>query len=466
MLVPAMLLNITAADMVSLVLPRISEQFAASTAQVAWTVTGFLLAFAVGVPFYGRIADRYSLRGLFTVVLAVFAVGGLISALSPGLPVLVLGRIVMGIGGAAVPVLGIVAVMRLLPADKAAVGVGFVAAAAGVGTAAGPAVGGIVGEYLGWRALFWITTAGALALIPAVRRAIADEPPGDSGPFDLAGGVLLGLAAGLLLFGVTQSEGAGFGHPRSWGPILGGVVLAALFAARNRAAAHPFVPPSLFADRAYVAAVLTVFLAMTANLATLVLVPVLIIDVNGLTPGQGSLVMIPGGIALALLAPLAGRVGARGRHAHPVLLAGLAVMGLSTLFLSTVAAGSSHVLVGLAVLGLDVGFAFVITLTTGVVGSVLPPQHAGTGVGIFQGAQFLGAGTGPALFGALLTARESTGAGAVNPFYTGDAPAYSDVFLALTLITALAALAALRLRTAWSPQPTAPSPVDTGAPVK
>ncbi|WP_207946376.1 MFS transporter [Actinomadura sp. 7K507] len=457
-LVPAMLLNITAADMVSLVLPRISEQFTASTAQVAWVVTGFLLMFAVGVPFYGRVADRYGLRRLFTVVLAIFAVGSLISALSPSLPILVFGRIVMGLGGAAVPVLAIVAVMRLLPGDKAAVGVGFVSAAAGVGTAAGPAMGGIVGEFLGWPALFWIMAAGALILIPAVRRAIAEEPPGDPGPFDLAGGVLLGLAAGLLLFGVTESEGGGFSRPSSWGSILGGVVLAGLFAWRNRVAAHPFVPPSLFGNRAYVAAVLTVFTAMAVNLATLVLVPVLIIDVNGLTPGQGSLVMIPGGIALALLAPLAGRIGAQGRHATRVLLAGLTVMGLATLFLSTIAAGASHVLVALAILGLDAGFAFVITLTTGAVSSVLPPQHVGAGVGIFQGAQFLGAGAGPALFGALLTARESGGGDAVNPFYAGDAPAYSDVFLALTLIVLLAMIPAFNLRTAWTTRTTTPTP--------
>ena len=222
------------------------------------------------------------------------------------------------------------------------------------------------------------------------------------------------------------------------------------------------MPPSLFGDRAYVAAVLTVFLAMVVNLATLVLVPVLIIDVNGLTPGEGSLVMIPGGIALALLAPLAGRIGARGGHAHSALLAGLTVMGISTLFLSTLAAGESHVLVGLAVLGLDAGFAFVITLTTGAVSSVLPPQHVGAGVGIFQGAQFLGAGAGPALFGALLTARESAGGDAVNPFHAGGAPAYSEAFLALTSVVALAMIAAFKLRTVWTARTTTPAPQPAG----
>ncbi|PSL08079.1 DHA2 family metal-tetracycline-proton antiporter-like MFS transporter/DHA2 family florfenicol/chloramphenicol resistance protein-like MFS transporter [Haloactinopolyspora alba] len=447
-LVPAMLLIPIAADMVSLVLPLIATQFTASTAEVAWVVTGFLLVCSIGIPVYGRIADRFSLRQLFTVALTVFAIGSLICALAPSLLTLVLGRIVMGAGGAAIPVLAIVAAARLLPSDKTAVGVGFIGAAAGVGTAAGPVVGGVLGQLLGWPALFWLMTLTAAALIPATRRVIIDDAPDDRRPFDLLGGLLLGLGAGLLLFGVTRAEAAGFGSVYSSGAMLAGSALAALFIWRTRAAAHPFVPPSLFTNRGYVAAVVVIFLAMVANLATLVLVPILVLDVNGLSPGQGSLVMIPGGVALAVLSPLAGRVGARGANEGTVTLAGLTAIALSMLLLSTVAVGASTVLAGLAVLVLGAGFAFVVTLATSTVSRVLPPEQVGIGVGIFQGAQFLGAGAGPALFGAVLSARQAGGQDAVNPLYTNVAPAYSDTFLALTLVVLLAMVAALRLRKA------------------
>ncbi|MGH8967831.1 MAG: MFS transporter, partial [Actinomycetes bacterium] len=94
LVVPALLAAVVASDMVNLMLPAIGVEFGASEAELAWVVTGFLLVFAVGVPFYGRVSDRVSLRRLFVVALAVYAAGSLVCALAPGLLVLVLGRVV------------------------------------------------------------------------------------------------------------------------------------------------------------------------------------------------------------------------------------------------------------------------------------------------------------------------------------------------------------------------------------
>ncbi|HYH35606.1 MAG TPA: MFS transporter [Nocardioides sp.] len=446
-LIPAMLLVPIAADMVSLVLPLIAEQFTASTARVAWVVTGFLLVCSVGIPIYGRFADRYSIRRLFTVSLALFAIGSLLCALAPNLVVLVAGRMLMGAGGAAIPVLAIVAAARLSPGDRAPVAIGFLGAAGGVGTAAGPVVGGVFGQLLGWPALFWVMTAAALVLIPAIRRVIPGDAPDDQRPFDLLGGLLLGAAAGLLLFGITQSTTMGFGSPASWGVMSAGLAGAALFRWRTRAGAHPFVPPALFGNRGYVAAVAVIFLAMTVNLATLVLVPILVIEVNGLTPGEGSLVMIPGGLALAVTSLLAGRLGQRDVNAGSISLAGLTLIAAAAV-LSSVTAGMSPVMAGLAVLALGAGFALVVTATTSAASQLLPSDQIGVGVGIFQGAQFLGASTGPAVFAALLSARQAAGHDAFSPFHIGTAAAFSDAFLALTGVTALAFLAATQLRKA------------------
>jgi len=446
-LVPAMLLVPVAADMVSLVLPGIAGQFGASTPQVAWVVTGFLLACAIGIPIYGRMADRFSLRRLFVIALAVFGIGNLISALAQDLLFLVAGRIVAGAGGAAIPVLAIVAATRLLPRGQAVIGVGFIAAAGGLGTALGPAIGGGLGQTFGWRALFWLLAAWAVGLIPAVRRVITDTQQADPRRLDVVGGVLLGASAGLLLFGITQAEGShGFTAPSSWGALLAGVATAVLFAWRTRTTSEPFVPPSLFAHRGYLAAVTVIFGTMMVNLTTLVLVPILLIDVNGLTLGQGALVMIPGGLALATVAPLAGRIGAKGANEGTVALVGLSVIAASMLFLSTVAVGASAVWAGAAVFALGAGFALVVTLTTSALSHLLPPEQVGAGVGIFQGAQFLGAGTGPAVFGVLLAMRQTSDTGPINPLYTGQVSGFSDTFLILTLVTVLAAVAALRLR--------------------
>jgi MFS transporter, DHA2 family, metal-tetracycline-proton antiporter len=450
-LVPAILVTVTASDMVNLMLPSLGAEFGASEAELAWVVTGFLLMFSVGVPLYGRISDRVSLRRLFAFALLTYAAGSLICALSPDLLVLVIGRIVTGIGAAAIPVLSIIAVTRLLPADKRGIGISVVSAGAGIGTAAGPALGGGIGQLLGWRALFWIMLVVALALLFPALRALPDEPPAGEGGLDLSGGILLGLGTGLILFGMTRAQVSGFAAPLSWGSLVVAVVALALFGWRTARAAQPFVPPALFTNRVYRTAIVVAFLAMIVNLGGLVFVPLLVVEVNGLTPGEGALVMIPAGVSVALLSPLIGRLADR-IGTRPLVLTGLTLIGLFSLFLSTFTGGSSVIPASVGILGLSLGFTLVMTTLIGAAANELPADQAGAGLGILQGAQFLGAGTGPALFGVLVSARQQSGSGAVNPLYSGhEGAAYSDVFLAMAVVVILTLIVASRMRPAAAP---------------
>jgi DHA2 family metal-tetracycline-proton antiporter-like MFS transporter len=442
-LMPALLVTVVASDMVNLMLPSIGAEFGASEAELAWVVTGFLLMFSVGIPFYGRVSDRVSLRRLFAFALLTYAAGSLICALAPDLLVLVLGRIVTGMGAAAIPVLSIIAVTRLMPAERRGMGIGVVSAAAGIGTAAGPAIGGGIGQLLGWSALFWLMLAVALVLLPAAGRVLPGEPPAGAGRFDLAGGLLLGLGAGLILFGITQAQVADIAAPSSWVSLVVAVAAIALFGWRTVRVAQPFVPPALFANRVYRAAVVVAFLAMLVNLGALVFVPLLLVDVNGLAPGAGALVMVPAGVAVAVLSPFIGRLADR-IGTRPLVLTGLTVMCLFALFLSTV---TGVIPAGVGILGFSVGFILVITPIISAAASALPADQVGVGLGILQGAQFLGAGTGPALFGVLVTGRQQSGSGAINPLYSAhEGAAFSDAFLAMAAVAVLALIVALRMR--------------------
>ncbi|MFB6816636.1 MFS transporter [Streptomyces sp. NPDC056347] len=445
-LVPAILVTVTASDMVNLMLPTIGAEFGASEAELAWVVTGFLLMFSVGIPLYGRVSDRVSLRRLFAFALLTYAAGSLICAISPSLAVLVAGRIVTGIGAAAIPVLSIVAVTTLLPPRRRGAGIGVVSAGAGVGTAAGPALGGGVGQALGWPALFWIMLAVSLLLLFPALHVLPDGTPRGSGRIDLPGGLLLGLGAGLVLFGMTRAQVSGFGEPLSWGSLAAAIVALALFGARTVRVDQPFVPPSLFTNHVYRTGILVAFLAMAVNLGGLVFVPLLLVEVNELTPGEGALVMIPAGVVTALLSPWIGRLADRVDARLPVLC-GLGLIGLFSLLLSSFTGSSSAVFAGVGILGLSIGFMLVMTTIIGAAAGELPPEQTGAGLGILQGAQFLGAGTGPAVFGVLVSARRQSGGDAVNPLHSGDdGSAYSDVFLAMAAVVVLTLVVASRMR--------------------
>ena len=430
--------------MLNVTIPLIREEFGASAAVVGWVITGSALAYAVGVPLYGRVSDFFGVRRVFALGLLGFAAGGLVCALAPNLPVLVAGRIVQGIGGAAVPALATVSVAKVLPPGERGGALGLVASSVGVGSAVGPVAGGLVGQLAGWRQLFVGTLVLMLLLIPLALRVLPREASEDRRRFDLLGGVLLGLGAGLFLFGVTQGQAAGFASPSSWGSFLGAALALAGFVRRINGTPEPFVSAALFGNRHYVAALVVGFLASLVNLSVLFFVPLLLVEVNGLSAGAAGIALTPGALALAVLSPLTGRLSDR-VGARPPIVAGLAVMAAYALFVSTFA-GASPTLVAAGVAGMGSGFALVQSPANNAAANALPKEEVGGGMGIFSGAFFLGSGTGPALVGALLAGRQEAGTGALNPLYALGAAPFSDAFLAVAAAALVALVAALGLR--------------------
>ena len=245
----AVFVSVLTATMINVLIPIIRDQFGASAAEVGWVVTGYALAYAIGVPLYGRISDFFGVRRVFTVGLLGFAAGGFICAFAPSLPVLVMGRIVQAAGGAAVPALATVAVAKVLPPGGRGGAMGLVASSVGIGATVGPVVGGTFGQLAGWRALFVGSLALMLLLLPFARRVLPNGGEEGERRFDLLGGILLGLGAGLFLFGITQGQGAGFGSASSWGSFLGAALALAGFVWRINEVPYPFVSPTLFKNR-------------------------------------------------------------------------------------------------------------------------------------------------------------------------------------------------------------------------
>jgi DHA2 family metal-tetracycline-proton antiporter-like MFS transporter/DHA2 family florfenicol/chloramphenicol resistance protein-like MFS transporter len=444
-LISAVFVSVLNSSMVNVVVPVIGRDYGVSEAQVGWVITGFLLTFAIGIPLYGRAADVFSIRRAFTVGLLAFAAGSLICASAPSLGMLVFGRIVQGAGGAAIPALSSVSVAKILPPGERGTALGLIVSSVGIGAAVGPILGGTVGSLVGWHYLFIGTLILTAALIPAALYVLPDDSPEEARGFDLPGGILLGLAAGLFLFGITRGQVSGFGSAGSWGSFAGSALAALGFGWRIRRSAEPFVSPTLFENRAYVAAVVVGYFCMLANVSALVFVPLLVSEVNGLSPGQAGLVLTPGAVALAIISPLAGRWSDR-IGVRPLIFVGLVTMLLSLLSISTFGAGATPVIASLGMLGVGTGFALANSPNINAAASSLRPEEVGAGLGIFNGAFFLGGATGPALIGAFLAARKEAEAGALNPLYALDAAAYSDAFLVLSLALLISLVATLGLR--------------------
>ena len=450
--VTAILVSVLNQTFVNVVVPDIQNDYGVTQGQVGWVITGYLLVFAVGIPLYGRIADLYSLRRTFAVGLAVLALGSLFCALAPTLPLLVAGRIVQGIGAAAIPALGFAAVAKSLPPGERGTALGLLSASVGAGAAIGPVFGGLVAGFLGWHILFLLTVVLSVGLIPGALRAL----PGSSKTertgymeaiqrFDVPGGLSLALGAGFALLGVTEGQVNGFQSPISWGSFILSALLAVFFVWRTRTASVPFVSPELFRNRAFLCTAAVGFFMMFANIGSLVLSPLLLSEENGLPAAGIGLVLAPGAIVVAMLSPFAGRLSDRvGPRA--LVRVGLAIMLVSTFFISAFAAGAPALWATAGLFGLGLGFAAVNSPNANAATATLTPEESGVGLGIYQMIFFLGGGFGPAVAATFLAFRNEVGADAINPLYALDAASYSDAFLLVSAATIVAFVASFGLR--------------------
>lgn len=184
---------------------------------------------------------------------------------------------------------------------------------------------------------------------------------------------------------------------------------------------------------------------MFTYVGSLVLVPLLLSEVNGLSAAGIGLMLAPGALIVAVLSPLAGRLSDR-FGPRTLVRVGLVVIGLSTFATSTFAAGASSVAVALGVVGLSVGFSMVQSPNINAVATSLSRDESGVGIGIYQMLFVLGGGFGPAVAATFLAARQGAGTEAINPLFIANSAPYSDAFLLLTAATVVALVAAFGLK--------------------
>lgn len=437
-------------SMVNVAIPAISHGLGVSPSLSGWVITSYSIVFATGVALYGRVSDSYSLRVTFLAALVVFGLGSLLSALAPSFDLLVAGRALQAAGAAAIPSLSFGTVARLFAPGQRGVVFGTLSSAVGLGAATGPLIGGMGVSALGWRALFLATVAVLVLLFIAAWRFLPDlnaereQQTQRLARLDLPGGTLLAISAAATLFGITSATQLGLAAPRAWGALVLAIVAVVGFTWRIRTATHPFAPPALFANRPFMASALIAMLSQAAFIGGgLFLTPLLLINQLHLSPFQTGLVLAPGAFAIACLAPTIGRLSDR-LGPRAVLAISLPILLVGLLFLSCYAVGASPYVIALALAVCGIGYAGVTTPAANAASSALGAAIAGVGFGIYQLFFFLGAGSGAAVFGAVLTARQRTDDSAFNPLYHGSqaTAAFSDAYL-VTCVAVLFALAAL-----------------------
>ncbi|GAV38603.1 MFS transporter [Streptomyces acidiscabies] len=404
---------------INLLIPQLAaSDLRPSHAEILWTVDAYVIAFAGLLIPAGALGDRYGRKGALLAGLALFAIGAGVSASATTPALLIAGRGVSGAGAALITPATMSLVVHLAGPARRAQAMASWTLAIGLGGMVGNLGGGLVGQFLTWRALFgaMVPLAGVLAIVVAVTTPRTDRSPRNS--LDPVGTLLLTAGLVAVLFGIIESPEHGW---------TSGVILAAFgvgagliggFAGRSVRAARrvdsavpetglgaqpsyraPLFDPRLFRSPQLRATVLGLATGFFGLFALFFVNSQYLQEVKGYGPGVTGVAILPVIVGMALVPKFAARWSA---HPRPVVGAGLALIGLGLLGTSTADAGTPYLLYACWLLTISVGTGLAMPALTLGVATSLPPHQTGLGSGLGTSAREIGAALGVAVSGTLL----------------------------------------------------------------
>ncbi|GAA1509678.1 MFS transporter [Dactylosporangium maewongense] len=396
----------------SLVAPAMStiaRDLNASTADISWILTAYLLSASVLTPILGRLGDMAGKRRVLIGVLAVLAAGTLLAALAPNLAVLIVARAMQGAAGAILP-LSIGIVRDELPREKVAVTVGLLSAIFGVGAGVGIVGAGPIVEHLSWHWLFWLPLVlVAVALLGAIF-GMPESPVRTPGRLDVLGAGILSVSLVSLLLAISKGQSWGWTDGKTTGLLALGVATLVGFVLVELRVKEPLVDMRLMSIRGVWATDLVALILGFAMFGTFLLVPTLLQLPAatgygfGKSVSESGLFLLPTVLMMVVFGPIAGLLNRRFGPKVPMFLGAAAVV--AAFALPAVAHGAVWQVLASGVLtGAGIGLSFA-AMSNAIIESV-PAAQTGEASSVNTIARTIGSSIGTAVVAAVITSKST-----------------------------------------------------------
>ncbi|MGN9840975.1 MFS transporter [Nonomuraea sp. H19] len=402
---------------VNVALPSMQGELGFTDAALQWVVGAYALFYGGFLLLGGRLGDLFGRKRMFVGGLVVFTAASLVGGFATEPVLLVVARALQGLSAAAVSptVLALIA-SGFTEAKERAKAMGIFGAVASAGFTGGVLFGGILTEYLGWRAVMWVNVpVGILLVARALKRLDADHGATQRGRVDLPGATLVTAGMCAIIYGLTVAADEGWGSAGVvWPLVAGGVLLIAFLWLQARIAA-PLVPLSIFANRAVTAGNAIAFLSGGVMSISTFFMSVYMQQVLGYSAIQTGLAFFPQAFVVVLASKnVAQMTGTRG--ARPVLIGGAVLLTAGSLLLTGLPVDGSfwaHILPGGVLQGVGVTVMMISTAVAATYGVAGP--RMGLASGLYTSSRQLGVGLWLAVG---VTASGLAGSAGIQAFHT------------------------------------------------
>jgi EmrB/QacA subfamily drug resistance transporter len=293
---------------INIALPSIGRQFSADALTLSWVATGYLLAAAVFLVPFGRLADIVGRKKIFVAGIITYSSSTILSAVAPSIGALIAFRVIEGAGGAMIFGTGVAILTSVFPPGERGRALGINTAATYLGLSLGPVFGGFLIHDLGWRSIFLVNIPVCILIVYLVTRRLKGEWAEAAGEkFDLYGALLYGLALIGVMLGFSRLP-----RPLGAGLLAGGLALVCTFVFRENRAPSPVLNLGLFrTNRVFAFSNLAALINYMATFAVGFFLSLYLQYINGLNAQQAGLILIAQPALMALFSPLAGRLSDR-----------------------------------------------------------------------------------------------------------------------------------------------------------
>lgn len=404
-------------------LPSMQKELHTSVSGLQWTIDAYTLVLASLLMLSGSTADRIGRRKVFKIGLVVFTLGSGLCSIAPNLELLVVFRMVQAVGGSMLnPVAMSIITNTFTDPRERARAIGAWGGTIGISMSAGPLIGGLLVDSVGWRSIFWVNIpVGITALILTWRFVPESRAPKPRRP-DPVGQVLVIGLLGALTYAIIEAPAAGFLSPLilTFASVAVLSLIGLLFYEPRRY--EPLIDLRFFRSAPFSGATVIAVCASGALGGFLFLNTLYLQDVRGLTAMHAGLYMLPMAAMTFVCAPLSGRLVGNWGPRIPLLIAGIGMAASGTLF-AAFHAETHNVLLFTGYVLFGIGFGFVNAPITNTAVSGMPRSQAGVAASVASTSRQIGQTLGVAVIGAVLASGVGSSSYAAK-FATASHPAF------------------------------------------
>jgi EmrB/QacA subfamily drug resistance transporter len=394
-------------SIVNIAIPKMMAVFNASTDQIEWVLTSYMLTMAIILPMSGLLGERFGLKNVYVFALTVFTIGSLLCGVSWNLPTMIAARIIQALGGGMIMPVSMTLIYKIVPRQKIGIAMGFWGIAAMAAPAIGPTLGGYLIEYADWRLIFNVNIPiGILAIASSAVLLDGHKEKIKVHKFDYTGSILVAISIFTLILGLNDANRKGWGSPYIVFLFLTSALSIIAFVIVELNHSEPILDIRILKNSHFSLSLILSSITSIALFGGVFLIPIYLQSFMGLTAMQAGLLMLPASIATAIFMPVSGKLfdkyGAQG-----MILCGMTLLVCATFLLSRINLSTdlTYLTILLIFRGIGIGIAMMPISTYGM--STISNTQVGKASALSGTIRQLAGALGIALFSSVMSHQQS-----------------------------------------------------------